>query len=154
MTSTTQNEAAARTYRPSPEQEALELIVRLAGRVEVARSFARICAGLIQERAVRATVALRDGDIGRVARAAAGAAATVARSRIVASASPGHGAPPPDTPETRLRTLRASRSSSVDPRERRRDDREPASERPSERDRDDEEAPNSLDHEALHDDAC
>jgi phosphoglycolate phosphatase len=43
-----------------------------------------------------------------------GARALVARAFDFSKDDHGHGAPPPDTPETRLRTLRASRSASVD----------------------------------------
>ncbi len=120
--------------RPSPEEEALELIVRLADRVEVARSFARICAGLLSERAVRASVALRVGErvaeASRFARAAADAAATVAASemrRVVSVAAP---EPHEGEPEHEKTTPK------------------------KQKDVDDDDAPSSLDHEALHDDAC
>jgi len=106
--------------RPNPDQEALELIVKLADRIDVARSFARICKGLLQERAARAGIALAPqvgglAEIGRFARAAAGAAKSVAANevrRVVAAAT------------------------------------EPQAKEENE------EPPSSLDHEALHDDAC
>jgi hypothetical protein len=124
---------AAQDYRPNPDQEALELLVKLADRIDVARSFARICKGLLQERAARASVALapRVGELAgitRFARAAADAAKSVAANevrRVVAAA----------TPEPR--------------------DNEPVSQKkPKQTQNQDDEAPSSLDHEALHDDAC
>jgi hypothetical protein len=127
---TSPNAEAARQVRPSPDEEALELLLRLADGVEVARSFARICAGLVQERAVRASATLVPSL--RYARAAADAAKTVAAAemrRVFSSAMP-------------------------DPRERAPgtgDEDEPGDD---EDDEDDEDVPSSLDHEALHDDAC
>lgn len=118
---------------PTPdvaEEEALELIVRLAGRVRVARSFARIASGMLQESAQRASEALRayadeavselaPPELRRVARAAAEAAVRVTTSRIA------HGARP---------------------EKKREDPPGPA--------RSEEEPSGSLDHEALHDDPC
>ena len=102
------------------DAEALELMMRLAGRVMVARSFARIAGGMIAESASRAIA-----EVAPVARAAVEAAVHVTTSRLPYVA-------PPEKAKKR--------------------DREETS-RPRIED-EDEPAPSSLDHEALHDDAC
>jgi hypothetical protein len=42
-----------------PDEEALRLVVKLANRLQVARSFARLTAGVLQERAARASEVLK-----------------------------------------------------------------------------------------------
>jgi hypothetical protein len=51
--------AMARDGLVDPDEEALRLVVKLANRLQVARSFARLTAGVLQERAARASEVLK-----------------------------------------------------------------------------------------------
>jgi len=51
--------AAASSLRLSPDEEAMQLMMKVVERVEVAKSFAKIAAGLFTVTAARATVQLR-----------------------------------------------------------------------------------------------
>ncbi len=51
--------AAASSPRLSPDEEAMQLMMKVVERVEVAKSFAKIAAGLFTVTAARATVQLR-----------------------------------------------------------------------------------------------
>ena len=56
---TTAAAAAASSPRLSPDEEAMQLMMKVVERVEVAKSFAKIAAGLFTVTAARATVQLR-----------------------------------------------------------------------------------------------
>lgn len=103
-------EAAAARARPrlSPDEEAMQLMVKVVERVEVAKSFAKIAASILGVTAARATVQLRavadakmaeaverDGGVlgqvqrvRKIARAAKDAAVHVATHRPAADAPP------------------------------------------------------------------
>jgi hypothetical protein len=51
--------APAPSPRPSPDEEAMQLMMKVVERVEVAKSFAKIAAGIFTVTAARATVQLR-----------------------------------------------------------------------------------------------
>jgi hypothetical protein len=105
----------SRVSRVSPaDEEALRLVMKLAERVEVARSFTKICAGLVHAQFASAAEALRSSEVARVARAAAEVAVKMTADELRRAAGPAARPRPNEAPG----------------------------------------APGSLDHEALHDDAC
>jgi hypothetical protein len=74
--------APAPSPRPSPDEEAMQLMMKVVERVEVAKSFAKIAAGIFTVTAARATVQLRAvADAKMIARAAKDAAVHVATHR-------------------------------------------------------------------------
>ena len=112
----------ARAARPSPDEEAMQLMMKVLERVEVAKSFAKIAAGVVGVSAIRAGATLRavadakiaeavEHDRGvlshvekvrKIARAAKDAAVHVATTRPETKPEPAPGAEPqPDSqPET------------------------------------------------------
>jgi len=104
---------SSRVERRHPDEEAMLLMMKIAERVEVAKSFAKIATGMLTVTALQASAKLREvadaklneavekegglrdryGNAMRIARAAAEAAAAVAAQR--ASAEPRREAPPP-----------------------------------------------------------
>ena len=108
--------------RPSPDEEAMQLMMKVVERVEVAKSFAKIAAGIVGVSAIRAGATLRavaDAKIAeaathdrgvlshvekvrKIARAAKDAAVHVATTRPETKPEPAPGAEPqPDSqPET------------------------------------------------------
>ena len=80
--------------RPSPDEEAMLLMMKVLERAQVAKSFARLAAGLLTVGAARATVQLREGplksrldNVRKIARAATAAAVHVAKHRPEAAAA-------------------------------------------------------------------
>jgi hypothetical protein len=60
----------------------MHLVVRLVQRVEVARSFTKICAGIVQAQFATAAQALLASDVARVAKAASEVAVDLARAEV------------------------------------------------------------------------
>ena len=84
--------------RPSPDEEAMLLMMRVVERAQVAKSFAKLAAGLLTVGAARASAHLTEGPLGplksridsvrKIARAATEAAVHVAAHRPEAAVEP------------------------------------------------------------------